>query len=156
MSKRSRFFPWFRSPRPDPKASLTDKHAELPSYEGDLEKVLGQDAAREINLCWDRDALAQRLKNCLAVSWTTKPPNLYMGEFQESVLQRLDNHCPFCGVLIHSSLQPASFQYSRVSDLLTVICPICGYAASFSRMDQVSPRFNEMLKELRDAKKERG
>lgn len=118
--------------------------------------MFGREAAREMNNTFERGAVVQRHKEYTVEFWTTHPPNFYLENFQESVLQRLDGHCHFCGVLIHSSLQPANFQYSRVSELLTVICPICGYAASFSQMDQVSPRFNEMLKELRAAKKEKG
>jgi hypothetical protein len=153
MSLRSRFAPWFKSA---PKEEAPRQNDYEGTYEGDCEKMLGEDAAREMNNSMTRDRMVQDLRNATIQSWTTRPPNLYLGEFQESVLKRLDNHCHFCGVLIHSSLQSAQFQYSRVTDLLTVICPICGFAASFGYLEQVSPRFSEMLRELRDAKKERG
>lgn len=153
MSLRSRFAPWFKS---EQKKEEPQQNDHTGTYRGDCEKMLGEDAAREMDYLVAQDRIVQEQQSFIVQSWTTRPPNLYLEDFQESVLQRLDNHCHFCGVLIHSSLQSAHFQYSRVTDLLTIICPICGFAASFGYLDQVSPRFNEMLKELRDAKKERG
>jgi hypothetical protein len=157
MSVRSRSSPWFKQPKPEhPDEQPEDDQNAGADMRNDFEKVIGKDAADEIFEHQSDYLVTEKLRSTLLRVWTTRPPNTYLENFQESVLQRLDGHCHFCGVLIHSSLQPATFQYSKLEELLTVICPICGYAATFNYVEHVSPRFNEMLKELRAAKKEKG